>query len=114
MNSQHRYLVAANDLHREFTQAHPNQVWVDITYIATREGWLYLSVFVDLYSRRVVERSCRSTLGHEIVVDALQRAIGRRHPPPGLMIHSDRAICLHGFSPRAATTRMCAEYESEG
>lgn len=92
-DSRHQYPVAANLLQREFSQSRPNQVWVsDITYIGTREGWLYLSVFIDLYSRRVVGWCCSPTLGHEMVVQARQRAIGQRHPTQGLMIHSDRGV----------------------
>jgi transposase InsO family protein len=55
-NSRHKYPVAANLLQREFTSDRPNRVWVsDITYVWTREGWLYLTVFIDLFSRCVVE-----------------------------------------------------------
>lgn len=92
-NSQHKYPVAANLLQREFIQSQRDSVWVsDITYIGTQEGWLYLSVFIDLYSRRVVGWSCSPALGHEMVVQALQRAVWQRQPPQGLMIHSDRGV----------------------
>ena len=107
-HSHHRYPVSANLLQRAFTQSRPNQVWVsDITYIGTREGWLYLSVFLDLYSRRVVGWSCSSSLGHEMVVQALQRAIGRRQPARGLLIHSDRGV-------QYACTGFRAELQKHG
>lgn len=92
-DSRHKYPVAANLLQREFSSDRPNRVWVsDITYVWTREGWLYLTVFIDLFSRSVVGWSTSASLGHEMVVKALKRAVWRRHPPEGLIIHSDRGV----------------------
>lgn len=92
-NSRHQYPVAANLLQRDFTAQRPNKAWVsDITYIWTREGWLYLTVFIDLFSRVVVGWSTSASLGHEMVVKALKRAIWRRRPSAGLIIHSDRGV----------------------
>lgn len=92
-NSRHQYPVAANLLQRDFTAQSPNKAWVsDITYIWTREGWLYLTVFIDLFSRVVVGWSTSASLGHEMVVKALKRAIWRRRPSAGLIIHSDRGV----------------------
>ena len=78
----------------------PNEVWVsDITYLSSRSGWLYLVVFIDLFSRRVVGWCVSTSLAHETVVTALSRAVWQRRPQPGLMIHSDRGIqyCCDGF-----------------
>ena len=92
-DSKHNEPVAQNLLKREFTTAAPNKVWVsDITYLWTRAGWAYLTVFLDLYSRMVVGWSVSTSLGHESVLRALWRAVGRRGPVAGLMIHSDRGV----------------------
>lgn len=92
-DSRHNLPIAPNLLDRQFQVEAPNQVWVgDITYIATREGWLYLAVVVDLFSRRIVGWSLRSEMRTEIVTCALEMAWYRRSPEPGrqLMFHSDR------------------------
>jgi len=69
----------------------PDQVYVsDITYLWTQEGWLYLAVFIDLYSRRVVGWSMGSRMKAGLVTDALRMAIWRRRPAEGLIVHSDR------------------------
>ena len=92
-NSKHSHPVADNLLKRDFTASAPNKVWVsDITYIATDRGWLYLTVFLDLYSRMVVGWALSSSLGSQLVQMALRRAIQRRRPGAGLMIHSDRGV----------------------
>lgn len=84
-------IVAPNTLDREFTVDQPDTVWVtDITYIRTWQGWLYLAVVVDLYSRRVVGWSMKPTLAREIVLDALMMAIWRRKPQQRVIIHSDQ------------------------
>jgi putative transposase len=83
--------TAPNRLHREFTVAQPDQVWVtDITYIRTYEGWLYLTVVLDLYSRAVVGWSMQATMTTELVLDALMMAVWRRRPKGPVMIHSDQ------------------------
>ena len=92
-NSKHSHPVADNLLKRDFTTAEPNTVWVsDITYIATERGWLYLTVFLDLYSRMVVGWALSSSLSSQMVQMALNRAIKRRRPEAGLIIHSDRGV----------------------
>lgn len=92
-NSAHTYRISPNLLRRNFRAAAPNAVWVsDITYIATREGWLYLCVVVDLYSRKIVGWSMRSDLGEKLVLDAFGMAVARRAPGPGLVFHSDRGV----------------------
>jgi transposase InsO family protein len=83
--------VAENKLDRHFWAAAVNQKWVsDITYVATAEGWLYLCVIVDLYSRRVVGWSMGTSLATELVTAAFMMAVMQRRPPRGLMFHSDR------------------------
>jgi len=84
-------IVAPNRLQQQFTVAQPNEVWVtDITYIRTHEGWLYLAVVVDLYSRRVVGWSLQSRIKKELVLDALLMAVWRRKPTSMVMVHSDQ------------------------
>jgi putative transposase len=90
-DSAHRLPVAANHLNRQFTVAAPNQVWAgDLTYIWTREGWLYLAILLDLYSRAVVGWAMGARLTEELTQHALQMALHRRQPKPGLLHHSDR------------------------
>lgn len=90
-DSNHDLPVAENLLDRQFNPAAANEAWVaDITYIPTREGWLYLAVVEDLYSRRVVGWSMADHLESRLVVDALELAVQRRLPGEGLLAHSDR------------------------
>ncbi len=89
--SSHSFPVAANQLNRQFTVAAPNQVWAgDLTYIWTMEGWLYLAVLLDLYSRAVVGWAMGARLTGDLTQQALQMALQRRQPNPGLLHHSDR------------------------
>ena len=90
-DSKHTRPVAENVLDRQFDPEGPNQVWLaDITYIWTREGWLYLAAVEDLYSRMVVGWSMAEHMESRLVVDALEMAIARRLPEEGLLAHSDR------------------------
>lgn len=90
-DSKHDLPVADNLLNREFACETPNRVWVsDITYIWTLEGWLYLSVLIDLHSRMVVGWSISQRIDRTLVLDTLSMAVGRRDPQPGLIHHSDR------------------------
>jgi len=76
---------------RNFTAERPNALWLaDVTYVPTLEGWLFLGVVMDMYSRKIVGWSMRDDLKADLVVDALAMAITRRRPPPGLVHHSDR------------------------
>jgi transposase InsO family protein len=84
-------ICAPNTLDRGFEVGEPNRVWAsDITYVRTWEGWLYLAVVIDLFSRRVVGWSIQSNLHTDIVLSALTMAVGQRLPEPGLLQHSDR------------------------
>lgn len=92
-DSNHDLPISPNLLNREFVVAQPDKVWVgDITYIATDEGWLFLAVVIDLFSRQVVGWSLRHDMKRDIVIDALRMAWFKRHPSKqaSLMFHSDR------------------------
>lgn len=91
-DSAHAYPVAENVLNRNFTTTEPDRAWVaDMTYIATAEGWLYLAVIIDLFSRRVVGWSMAEHMRTELVSSALEAALGQRIPATtGLVFHSDR------------------------
>ncbi len=90
-DSKHSLPVAANLLDRNFTADRPNQVWLaDITYVPTGEGWLYLAVVLDLFTRKVVGWSMREHMRAELTIAALTMALQRRRPGPGLIHHSDR------------------------
>jgi putative transposase len=92
-NSQHEQPVATNVLDRQFEARLPNQKWaVDITYIPTDEGWLYLAGVIDLCSRRIVGWSMADHMETTLVSDALKMAIARRSPGEGLLHHSDRGV----------------------
>jgi transposase InsO family protein len=90
-DSQHAFPVAPNVLAREFAQPAPDVAWVtDITYIPTGDGWLYLAVILDLCSRFAVGWAMSENITRELTLDALHMALARRHPPRGLLHHSDR------------------------
>lgn len=95
-NSAHAAPIVPNTLARQFAveqSPRPNHVWVsDITFVRTREGWLYLAVVLDLHSRRVVGWAMRASLEWDLVRDALTMAIAQRRPPPGVLHHSDRGL----------------------
>jgi transposase InsO family protein len=92
-NSDHNKPVYDNELKQDFDVQRPNQAWVqDITYIWTAEGWLYLAVVIDLYSRKVVGWSMGSRMKAQLVCDALTMAIWQRKPKAGLIIHSDQGV----------------------
>ena len=83
--------MAPNLLGLQFKTSAPDQVWTaDITYIPTREGWLYLAVVMDLYTRMIVGWTMDSRMTRELVMNALRMARFRRKPMPGLLHHSDR------------------------
>ena len=91
IDSKHSLPVAANLLDQNFAADRPDQVWLaDITYIPTGEGWLYLAVILDLFTRKVVGWAMREHIRAELTMAALTMAIQRRRPGPGLVHHSDR------------------------
>ena len=89
--SKHALPVAENLLERDFGARQVNRKWTsDITYLWTSEGWLYLAVVLDLFSRRVVGWSMQASMDRSLVVNALESALCQRHPQAGLLHHSDR------------------------
>jgi transposase InsO family protein len=117
--SQHRLPVAANTLNRQFTVESPNRVWAgDITYVWTTEGWLYLAVILDLYSRAVIGWAMGARLTGDLVQHALTRALQQRTPTRGLLHHSDRGsqyaatsyqqlLATHGITASMSRTGNC-------
>ena len=90
-DSAHPYPIVPNTLNRQFAVAAPNRVWAgDITYVWTAEGWLYLAVVLDLYSRRVIAWGMGSRLTQELATAALTMAIEHRRPARGVVHHTDR------------------------
>jgi putative transposase len=116
-DSKHSFPVAPNLLNRNFSVNAPDRVWVsDITYLSSQCGRLYLTVFIDLFSRLVVGWCVSSSLSHEGVLEALYRAIWRRKPAAGLMIHSDRGVqyCCDGFRKVIAANRFDQSMSRKG
>ncbi len=90
-DSRHALPVAPNVLGRDFTPAGPNESWcADFTYVPTLEGWLFLAIVVDLFSRRIVGWAMSATMTSRLVVDALGMAVSRRGSAAGVVAHSDR------------------------
>jgi transposase InsO family protein len=114
-HSTHRRPIAANVLSRQFSVPERNLVWVgDITFIWTAEGWLYLAVLLDLFSRAVVGWSMGERITDELTLAALRMALERRRPGPGLVHHSDQGSqytsddyrsCLDGHRIAASMSR---------
>ena len=99
-DSGHSLPVAQNILDRDFTAERPNQKWAgDISYIWTREGWLYLAVILDLHSRRVIGWAVSNRMKRDLAIRALKMAIALRSPPRGCIFHSDRGsqYCSHDY-----------------
>jgi putative transposase len=116
-DSRHGYGVAPNLLARQFDVSAADQVWAgDITYIWTAEGWLYLAVLLDLYSRKVVGWAMRSHIDTTLVQDALQMALGRRHPAAGLLHHSDRGsqYASHAYQDMLGTCGIVGSMSEKG
>lgn len=108
-DSKHNLPVAPNLLERNFSPEKPNQTWAsDITYVWTSEGWLFLAVIVDLFSRQVVGWSLDKTMTKELVCSALRQAYFRRKPGTGLVFHSDRGsqYCSKEFRRQLKQYRM--------
>ena len=102
-DSNHRFNIAPNLLNRDFTATLPNQKWAgDISYIWTREGWLYLAVMLDLHSRRVIGWAVSNRLKRDLAIRALDMAVALRKPPPGCTHHTDRGsqYCSHDYQKR--------------
>lgn len=92
-NSKHGLPVAENILKQHFVAIRPNEVWVgDITYVWTKEGWLYVSIVIDLYARKVVGLAMSERIDAELSNAALRQAIARRNPGPGVIYHTDQGV----------------------
>ena len=90
-NSKNTKWIAPNLLNRRFKTDRPNKVWVgDVTFIATRAGWLYLAILMDLYSRKVIGWSMSNRIDKHLVLDALEMALVRRRPDSEILHHTDR------------------------
>jgi transposase InsO family protein len=116
-DSRHAFPIAPNLLGRVFTAAAPDRVWLaDLTYIWTAEGWLYLAVVLDLCTRRVVGWAMADHLGHELALAALDMAIARRRPAPGLIHHADRGVqyAAHGYRARLQAHGMLCSMSRKG
>jgi len=117
-DSRHDLPIAPNLLNRNFTPAAPNQVWSgDITYIATEEGWLFLAVVIDLFSRKVVGWSMRPDLHRSLVIDTLEMGVYQRRPQPGgvdLSLGSRHSVRQRGFPRGHREARHAGFDESQG
>jgi len=92
-DSNHDYPIAPRLFDQEMIVSEPNQVWSsDITYVKTKEGWLYLAIFLDVFSRAIVGWSIADHLRTDLILDAFSMAIGRRQVGPYLICHSDRGV----------------------
>lgn len=116
-DSRHALPIADNVLNRQFAPCAANLAWVaDITYIRTRAGWLYLAAVMDLFSRKIVGWAMAPTMPADLVCSALQIAIAQRHPPAGLIVHSDRGSQYASEVHRALLTnhRLLASMSRKG
>lgn len=116
-DSNHQNPVAENFLNRNFEAEDPDKSWVaDITYIWTRQGWLYLAIVLDLFSRRVVGWSMASDLRTQLVLDALEMALGQRGPVSDLLFHSDRGsqYAAHEFQEALASAGIRCSMSRRG
>ena len=108
-NSKHGFLVCENILNREFHADQPGWKWVsDITYLRTKTGWLYLTIVMDLFDRKIIGWAISKTMeAEDTVVKAYQMACGNRHPEGELIFHSDRGVqyCAETF--RTVLVRSC-------
>lgn len=116
-DSKHHLPVASNVLNRDFTAEAPNQKWYgDISYVWTDEGWMYLAVVIDLYSRAVIGWSIQSTMSRQLVCDALMMALWRRGFPHGVLFHSDRGsqYCSHDYQQLLQSFEFVASMSRKG
>ncbi len=116
-DSNHRLPTAPNLLDQQFTVTEPNKVWTtDITYIRTKEGWLYLCVMLDLFSRRIVGWQTSTRIDRQLVCDAFNYALARQGYPTGLMIHSDQGsqYCSRDFRAVLLTNKAIQSMSRRG
>lgn len=116
-NSNHNLPVAPNRLEQDFSAQTPNEKWVgDITYLWTSEGWLYLAVFLDLYSRAVVGWSMAQHMRAELACDALRMALWRRSMPEGVIVHTDQGVqyCSNDFQQLLRDHKLLSSMSARG
>jgi transposase InsO family protein len=116
-DSKHALPVAPNLLDRQFAATTPNKVWLaDITYIPTGEGWLYLAVVLDMFSRKVVGWAMSEIITKELTIAALEMAITQRRPGPGLLHHSDRGsqYAAHAYRHLLERSNMLCSMSRKG
>ena len=116
-DSNHEKPFAKNVLRQDFNTSKPNQKWLtDITYIPTQEGWLYLCVFIDLYSRSIIGWSMNERLTANLVEDALTMALFRRSFPTGVIVRSDRGVqyCSNGYQQLLNANGLICSMSSTG
>jgi putative transposase len=118
-DSRHEHPIAPNVLDRQFDVDQANQAWVgDVTYIPTAQGWLYLAVLLDLFSRRIVGWATSAINDRDLALSALHQALRARRPPPGLVHHTDRGspyasddycrvLAAHAITPSMSRTGDC-------
>lgn len=118
-DSRHAFPLAPNVLARQFDPSEPNRVWAaDVTFIGTEQGWLYLAVLIDLFSRRIVGWAVSTTNDRNLALEALNAALRTRKPAEGLIHHSDRgspyashdyvaALRKHGIVPSMSRAGDC-------
>ena len=116
-DSRHSFSVAPNVLDRKFDVNEPNKVWTaDISYVWTLEGWLYLAVVMDLFSRQIVGWAMNKRMKKQLTLDALAMAYWRRKPPKGLLHHSDRGsqYACHEYQKRLGQYGMVPSMSRKG
>lgn len=116
-NSKHHFPIAPNLLKQNFRVARPNQVWVsDITYIKVRNGWAYLCVIIDLYTRELIGYQLANHMRVSMVKQTLLKAIRKKKPNPGLIFHSDRGIqyASHSFRNLLKENKMTQSMSRKG
>ena len=116
-NGSHNLPVAENLLKQDFAASHENEKWVsDITYIATQEGWLYLAIVMDLYSRKIIGWSLSERMTSKLVIDALQMALWHRCMPKGVIVHSDRGsqYCSYAYQALLKNHRLVCSMSKRG
>ena len=116
-DSRHSFPVAPNVLNRNFDVAAPNKVWTaDISYVWTLEGWLYLAIVMDLFSRQIIGWSMDKRMKKQLTLDALAMAYFRRRPDPGLLHHSDRGsqYACHEYQKQLKQYRMIPSMSRKG
>ena len=116
-NSKHSLPVAPNLLNRQFKVDEPDKVYVaDLTYIWTQDGWYYLAVVIDIFSRQVIGWSLNSRMTKQLVMDALRMAYWRRKPGAGVLFHSDRGsqYCSTDFQKMLSSYKMISSMSRKG